>query len=201
MKKINLIYKKFGKLFVVEDTGQRSGGMIIWKCNCDCGKIKNVRSDHLRNNTITHCGCSNGNKVHGYGNSYNPTYKVWQHMKDRCLNHKNIQYKDYGGRGIQVCDRWKNSFENFLEDMGEKPDGLSIDRIDNDGNYELSNCKWSTFVEQNRNKRNNKLNAEQIKEIRELIYEQNISYIDIANIYNVSECTIYDIKSGRTWKN
>lgn len=81
------------------------------------------------------------------------TYSCWVHIKQRCFNKKNNNYKNYGGRGITICSRWKNSFENFLKDMGESPDGLSIDRIDNNGDYEPKNCKWSTNKEQQKNRR------------------------------------------------
>lgn len=91
------------------------------------------------------------NIIHGMKGT--PTYMSWMSMKSRCNNPNNVSYKNYGGRGITVCKRWYN-FKNFYEDMGQKPNGLSLDRIDNDGNYEPSNCKWSTWVEQNNNKRN-----------------------------------------------
>lgn len=81
------------------------------------------------------------------------TYTVWQNMKARCYNPRSPSWQYYGGRGIQVCDRWRNSFANFVTDMGEKPDGRSLDRIDNDGNYEPGNCRWATPAEQVRNRR------------------------------------------------
>lgn len=81
-------------------------------------------------------------------------YKVWSKMKCRCVNSNNPKYKNYGARGIKVCDRWMNSFESFLEDMGEQPEGTSLDRINNDGDYEPSNCRWATSEQQNNNKRN-----------------------------------------------
>lgn len=80
-------------------------------------------------------------------------YRAWLAMKDRCYNINNICYSHYGGRGIVVCDRWRNSFDNFVLDMGERPEGHSLDRIDNNGNYEPNNCRWATVTEQNRNKR------------------------------------------------
>lgn len=85
-----------------------------------------------------------------------PEYRVWQQVKQRCLNPRHRQYKDYGGRGITMCERWRNSFDSFLADVGPRPDPyLTLDRRDNDGNYEPNNCRWATYTEQNLNKRNN----------------------------------------------
>lgn len=94
---------------------------------------------------------------HGHGSSSNPTYSKYQAMKQRCLNPKHVGWPRYGGRGITVCERWLNSFENFLEDMGESPEGTSIERKDPDGHYEPDNCRWATVLEQANNKRNNRL--------------------------------------------
>jgi hypothetical protein len=93
---------------------------------------------------------------HGYAQTgmKHPLYTIWSAMKDRCHNPNNKQYADYGGRGITVCDRWRNSFPNFLEDMGERPEGLTLERSDNDGNYEPSNCVWETRKKQAENRRN-----------------------------------------------
>ena len=152
---IDLTGQKFGRLIAIEKTDRRSGkGSIVWKCKCDCGKETFVSSSSLRSGNTQSCGCLNKELVTTHGMKNTSEYRSWQSMKDRCYNPNYNQFKDYGGRGIIVCDRWKDSFENFFSDMGPKPSNKhSIDRIDNDGNYELGNCKWSTAREQVRNRR------------------------------------------------
>jgi hypothetical protein len=151
--------KKFNRLTVLYDTGRRTGnGNSIWKCKCECGNYKDIRRDVLLNGNTKSCGClsvesaKRTHTIHGKSRNGNLTYKSWYSMKRRCLDEKYDNYKYYGGRGIQICERWMK-FENFLADMGERPEGMTIDRINNDGNYEPSNCKWSTKEEQNRNRR------------------------------------------------
>jgi len=124
-----------------------------WFCKCECGNETCVDQFKLKQGIIKSCGCHK-NKLKGL--SKHPQYNTYIHLIDRCYNNKSEKYKNYGARGITVCDRWLNSFENFLEDMGEKPTSLhSLDRINVDGNYEPSNCKWSTEKEQQNNRTNN----------------------------------------------
>ena len=121
------------------------------ECICECGKIFVTQVSNARR--AVSCGCLNP-KNSSHKMTKTSTYKTWHSMRSRCLNKKHKRYNSYGGRGITICDRWEK-FENFLEDMGNKPDGLSLDRINNDGNYCKDNCKWSTDKEQCRNRRNN----------------------------------------------
>jgi len=156
-RKINLTNRKFGRLTVVEDTGKRHNKYVIWKCICDCGNIIEVQSSYLLHNGRKSCGClmSESKTIHGHTNGQryrSRTYRSWDAMKQRCLNINNFKFNYYGGRGIMVCERWM-VFENFLADMGERPEGLTLDRIDNDGHYEPINCKWSTYKQQNNNRR------------------------------------------------
>jgi len=128
-------------------------------CECDCGTIRSVNVKNLKQGQSRSCGCSRiGPRTHGYS-SYGrktPEYRIWLHLKQRCVNPKDAAYKSYGARGISVSLEWRSSFETFLADMGPRPGpGYSIDRIDNNGNYEKGNCQWATPREQSRNTRRN----------------------------------------------
>lgn len=124
----------------------------MWNCLCKCGNARVVQSMYLREGSAKSCGCANR---HVNGNR-NPEYASCSAMMRRCYNPKEKRYPDYGGRGITVCDRWRESFFNFRDDMGPRPNGLSLDRRDNEGNYCKENCKWSTAKEQASNRRNNR---------------------------------------------
>lgn len=155
MKLEDLTGKRFGRLVVLARDGVR-GKKATWKCQCDCGNTHVVMVTGLKNGHTKSCGCLKiesdaiGSRYrHGQSNS--PEYKVWAGMKDRCLNQNATFFSFYGGRGIKVCERWM-TFENFRADMGPRPSlQHSIERKDNDGNYEPDNCKWATPLEQSNN--------------------------------------------------
>jgi hypothetical protein len=151
-----MIGKKYGILTVISEIETRNKrGHIMYNVKCDCGKEKKVLGSSLRRGASRSCNkCSLLTGSHGMWKSRE--FSIWQSMKDRCYNPNNLRYKNYGGRGIAVCDRWKNSFINFYIDMGESK-SLTIDRIDVNGNYEPSNCRWSNPKTQARNRTNNKL--------------------------------------------
>lgn len=155
-KKIELIGKRFGRLVVVREAGRAKNRAVLWECKCDCGNISIVQGAHLRGGSNKSCGCllkEGSHKTHG--KTHAPEYSVWAHIIQRCTNPKNKSYKYYGGRGIAVCDRWRNSFEVFYEDMGPKPGPeYSIDRINNDLGYYKENCEWARREKQSQNRRN-----------------------------------------------
>lgn len=153
----DLTGKKFGRLVVIKQANRDKWGHLLWLCKCNCGKEKIIQSSHLITGHTKSCECikkETKNLKHGHHKT--KTYTSWQAMKQRCTNPRVMNYNNYGGRGIKVCERWRK-FENFLEDMGEVPRGLQIERKDNDGNYCQENCHWVTRKQQARNKRNNHL--------------------------------------------
>ncbi len=157
---IDLTGQVFGRLTVIELAGMNKHRQSIWLCKCCCGVNKIIPSHDLRQGAINSCGCLHSERakkrgtIHGMRNS--SEYSSWRNMKNRCLNSNTDRYKDYGGRGISICESWLNSFENFFADMGPKPKGYSIERINNDGNYCPENCIWADDKTQQRNRRNNK---------------------------------------------
>lgn len=158
---IDLTGTKFGRLLVIRRAKNRNKESTCWLCVCDCGEERIVYSQSLRSGYTKSCGCLQRDVARGHrfglrhGMHGTSEYRSWRSMKMRCLLPTYRQYQHYGGRGIAVCDSWMK-FENFFSDMGFKPTPLhSIDRIDNDGDYEPRNCRWATDVEQNRNKRPN----------------------------------------------
>jgi hypothetical protein len=155
---VDLCGKAFARLTVVQWAGRNWKGDLLWECLCDCGTSRVVLGRSLTSGTCKSCGCLNlevaisSNTKHGM--SRTAIYHAWVAMIERCDNPKNKAYKNYGGRGITVCERWRESVANFVADMGPRPSKRhTLDRINNDGNYEPTNCRWATWDVQSRNKR------------------------------------------------
>lgn len=185
----DLTGQKFSRLTVtsLHETRNRKS---YWNCVCDCGNNLTTRSDALTSGRAMSCGClhkesaskvcKNRNTTHGKSKSR--TYKIWCGIMTRCTNQNASDFKHYGGRGISICARWF-TFENFLADMGECPSGLSIDRIDVNGNYDPSNCRWVDMKIQARNTRKNRLLTHN---------NQTRCVAEWAEIYSVDRCIIKD---------
>lgn len=160
MKILDIKGKRFGRLVAIERV-QNVGKKVSWRCLCDCGKETNVLTTNLTTNRIKSCGCLKDQKLIERSTKHNQRhtklYEVWKTMKQRCFNPNNKGYKNWGGRGIVVCNEWKDNYQAFYEwsmNNGYK-EGLSIDRINNDGNYEPSNCRWADKITQCNNTRQN----------------------------------------------
>ena len=163
-KALNLKGKEFNYLLVQKRSGSNKQGRSTWECLCKCGTTIIATGSLLVSGNVQSCGCFkiekmkiNGKQRRTHGMKKTPEYTAWRNMKDRCYNKKDKNFKTYGGRGITVCEQWRNSFENFLKDMGKKPSKKhSLDRVDNNKGYSPDNCKWVTMQEQSNNRRSNK---------------------------------------------
>lgn len=153
----DLTGQRFGRLAVVDYAGTNGNQKATWQCRCDCGQTTIALGKDLRNGHTQSCGCwrrdTCGDRARLHGMKHTPEYKSWQHAKERCYKPNNKAYSNYGARGIVMCQEWLNSFEAFYAHIGPRPNGCSLDRVDNEKGYAPGNVRWATRSEQNNNRR------------------------------------------------
>lgn len=158
IQKAEMMHKRFGRLLVYSDAGKDHRGEYQYVVLCDCGESKVLRGSAMRKGSAKSCGClrreTTAAKNHKHGGVGTPTYESWIGMKNRCLYESQPAYMRYGGAGVTIDPAWMD-FSKFFADMGERPDGMTLDRVDNAKGYFKDNCRWSTVAEQNRNTRQN----------------------------------------------
>jgi hypothetical protein len=206
-----MIGERFGRLVVVAEA-PKMYRKLAWQCRCDCGAMRNVPGTALRQGNTKSCGCLHrdtstalciGRTKHGHSSrasGWTPEYTTWSGLNGRCNDPKNESYPRYGGRGIKLCERWRD-FRNFFADMGPRPPGTSLDRIDNDGNYEPGNCRWASPAKQRQNQRRTILCDEEVMQIRWLYNEGHVRprYL-IAAQFGISVAYMRAVGNGRKWK-
>ncbi len=215
---IDISGQRFGRWTVGAFTGRRYFSSALWACVCECGTERDVTSNSLVSGKSQSCGCARieemiaRQSVHGQARkcAETPEYQTWKGLKRRCLDPKHKDFAMYGGRGISVCSRWLNDSPAFYADMGSRPYGTSIDRIDANGNYEPLNCRWASFKAQVENRRpfvqpirrgadSNlaKLTAAQVSQIRSLAGLK--SQRAIGEMFGVTQSCVSQIIRGQTW--
>lgn len=189
--------------------GKSDDGCVKWACVCECGTETVVQSKCLRSGNTKSCGCGHmrniveighRNRAHGHavGGKSSAEYRAWSGMRGRCYNKSSQHFKDYGARGITVCDEWRNSFEAFYRDMGPRPRGMTIERKNNDLGYSKANCIWATHTDQMRNRRSVVMSialARQAKQVR----ESGGNLAAWARERGIDQRLAWSAASGRTW--
>lgn len=199
---------RFGRLTVVTRADNTPHGKAQWLCRCDCGTERVFRAAQLAEGRTGSCGCYRRERASGLNRSHGrrmaPEYKSWRAMKDRCLNEGHVAYLRYGGRGIQIHPAWRGSFAAFYADMGPRPEGTTLDRVNANGHYEPGNCRWASLHTQAGNKRRPtshagwKLTPESVRDIREQ-RAAGRSCRDLAAEHNVALSTIGGVVARTSW--
>lgn len=192
----------FGRLQVLTPDAGRRKTKVLCECMCSCGNVALVESGNLVAANTRSCGClSDENRrtcqlVHGHRrrSGWTSTYTIWRGMRQRCEPGNAARFPRYAGRGIAVCERW-SKYENFLADMGLRTEGLTLERVNNDGNYEPGNCKWGTWCEQAHNTSKTKLNWDMVREIRTSREPRK----SIAERLGISVASIEAVRANRQW--
>lgn len=193
---LDITGQRYGRLVAIRFVGNKK-----WLFRCDCGIEKEINGSNVRLGKSTSCGCYRNSIVSEaathHGMSFTPEHNAWLAAKGRCCNENNPAFAQYGGRGITICEEWLSDFEAFYKHIGPRPPGCSLDRIDNDGNYEPGNVRWATREEQAQNRRSNCLSPADVVIIRQSTKTDRA----LAKDYNVSQCAIQGARRGFTWKN
>ena len=208
---VDISNQRFGRLVVIRPK-KRPGAKMKWECRCDCSTVVHVLGESLRSGATRSCGClrievttvrnAREKTKHGHRRPgiQSPTYRSWRSMKQRYSNPKHPSYSAYGARMIGPCTAWFESFEAFFADMGKRPPGTSLERIDNRLGYFKQNCRWATPAEQAHNRRNTKLTLEKVKEIKRL-RKSGLALKQIATQFGVSDSVVSAVALGKAWKN
>lgn len=195
---------QYGRLIALEFVGVKNK-KTYWLWRCECGVVKELPPGDIKNGRTKSCGClgretstarGHSSATHGHTvGTRSSMYRTWSSMRNRCNNPRHPAYPHYGARGIAVCARW-NNFEYFLADMGDRPTGLSLDRIDNDQGYSSENCRWATKAQQSQNQRSTRLSPE----IAEAIRKDPRTQREIAANYEIHQAHVSLIQRNKIWK-
>ena len=215
MRQVNYVGRRYGRLIVINQIRKQGRSRLI--CTCDCGRTGEYAAYNLTSGNTQSCGCLRkdvspekvskfveriraANLKHGHSVNYQPskTYASWSDAKTRCYNTANKRYPEYGARGITMCQAWVDSFEAFLADMGERPSGMTLERIDVNRGYEPGNCVWADRAVQAQNRRTTVASWEIVREIRRL-HTQGVTIKELASKYSMSRGNVDMIVRGKTW--
>jgi hypothetical protein len=195
----DITLQRFGRLVAVRPTERRDYRAVVWELQCDCGRTHYSRVSSLTSGRVTSCGCLNRDVHTTHGQTNTPEFEAFCQAKYRCENPAHEAWEDYGGRGIEF--RFK-SFEEFIAHIGARPSAdMILDRIDNDGHYEIGNVRWVTYAVSNQNKRSTKLSPAKVVQIREMYAAGGINQIEIARRFGVRDSLVSRVVTKKIWKN